>query len=381
MKMLNRFVEMIFNKQKIQFFLLLILISFLGISIFVLWQKSQMAIVEEEVKVERVIFKENGVTMDKLYASLQSVEDATAKILNQLNILNDDVSFLDGKPLEIDGREKIPLTVMIENYPEVRAYTVGLDKAKIVYEALVEGGITRYLAVFDPNNVSAIGPVRSARPYFIHWAEEFGGIYTHIGGSEEALAYLRNSSGVINVDENEGENIIWRNHDYSAPHNAFTSTKKLYEKAEKYTWNKHLQTNFFKFKLKEYPAQNPLKEISIDFSLPIYHVTWKYSLTENGYERHIAGLKQEGILAKNIIVQVLPNNLIADDEKGRLAMSVLGAGKAFYFLDGEEYEGTWQKLDYSEKTTFLDAENQEMAFNKGQTWIEVVDGEWKMTVR
>ncbi len=246
---------------------------------------------------------------------------------------------------------------------------------------MVEGGITRYVAVFDPINMSRIGPVRSARPYFIHWAEEFGGAYTHIGGSEEALAYLRNSSKVINIDENEGEDVIFRDEDYLAPHDAFTSTKKLYDKIENYAWKKHSQENFFKFKLKEYPVKEPIQEILIDFSYPIYQVNWKYNAEDNAYERFIAGLQQEGISAKNIIVQILPNQLIEDDEKGRLDMSVLGAGKAIYFLDGEKHEGLWKKLDYGEKTVFLNAENDEMSFNKGQTWIEIVDFESKLSVK
>lgn len=369
------------SKQKIQIAFLLILISVLGISIFVLWQKSQSVQMIEEPKIERVIFKENGITFEKLYLVLPGWSKELSLVLNKLNILNDDVSFLDGLALETDGRRKIPLAVMIENYPGVREYTAGLDKAKIVYEALAEGGYTRYLAIFDPVSVSKIGPVRSARPYFIHWAEEFGGIYAHIGGSDEALAYLNNSSGVINVDENAGEDIIWRDTDYVAPHNAFTSVQKLYKKVQGRNWEKQLQENFFKFKLKEYPATEPLKTISIDFSIPIYQVTWQYNSAENAYERFLAGVKQQGILAKNVLVQVVPNNLIEGDEKGRLNMSVLGMGKAFYFLDGEKIEGTWQKNDYSEKTLFLNADNQEMAINKGQTWIEVVDADWKVTTR
>lgn len=369
------------TKQKIQLILLIILISFLGVSIFVLFNNAQQIEKTEEPIVERVLFKENGVTSDELYLASHPIDEVTNQTLNKLHILNDDVSWLDGLPLEINGREKIPLAVMIENYPDARTQTVGLDKAKIVYEALVEGGFTRYLAVFDPTNVPKIGPVRSARPYFIHWAEEFAGAYTHIGGSDEALAYLRNSSKVINVDENEGEDVIWRDDDYFAPHDAFTSTSNLYAKIENYNWNKSLKENFFKFKLKEYPVENPIQEISINFSIPIYHVSWKYNSEDNTYERYIAGLQQKGIATKNIIIQILPNQLIADDEKGRLSMPVIGSGKAIYFIDGEKIEGLWKKLDYGEKTLFLDNENNEMSLNKGQTWIEVVDYEQKISTK
>jgi len=371
------------TKQKIHLTILLILIFILGISIIALCFYSKNGeLPDERIVKSRIIFKENGITFTDLYANHKKQINAdTAKTLNKLNILSNDISFLDGLPLDLDGKEKIPFAVMIENYPDVREYTVGLDKAKIVYEALVEGGFTRYLAVFDPNGVSKIGPVRSARPYFIHWAEEFGGVYVHIGGSHEALAYLRNSSGVINIDENEGEDVIEREDKHLAPHNAFTSTKKLSEKVMNYNWKKQIQENFFKFKLKEYPTENPIREIVIDFSISIYNVKWVYNEKNNTYERYIAGLKQEGLEAKNIIIQILPNILIEGDEKGRLEMSVLGSGKAFYFVDGEMLEGTWHKSDYSEKTFFLDSENNEIALNKGQTWIEVVDYEQKISTK
>lgn len=369
------------TKQKIQLAVLIILISFVGIGIFTIYKYPEKP-AEKVAVAERVIFKENGVMKEELYLPpSKQVDQHTAKTLNKLHILNDDISWLDGLPLETDGREKIPLAVMVENYPGVREYTVGLDKAKIVYEALVEGGYTRYLAVFDPTNVSKIGPIRSARPYFIHWAEEFGGAYLHIGGSDEAQAYLRNSSKVINIDENEGENVIWRDENYLAPHDAFTSTKRIYDKVKNYQWKKQIQESFFKFKLKEYPSKTPIQEILIDFSIPIYHVSWKYNVTENTYERYIAGLKQEGIAAKNIIIQILPNSLIEDDEKGRLDMSVLGSGKAIYFIDGERIEGVWKKADFGEKTLFVDLENKEIRLNKGQTWVEIVDFEQKISTK
>lgn len=367
------------NKQKFQFALLLILISFLGISIFALYSNDSVTDEESMEAEKRVVFKENGVSEDFLYASNKKSRKESPETLNKLNILNDDVSWLDGLSLDLGGKKKIPLAVVIENHPASRPQMAGLNQAKIVYEFLVEGGITRYLAVFDPTTVSKIGPVRSARPYSIHWAEEFGGVFTHVGGSDEAMAYLRNSSRILNIDENEGEEILWRDADYLAPHDAFTNTKNMYAKADEWEWKKQIDESFFKFKTKEFPAKDPIKSITIDFSFPSYKVDWTYNVEENSYWRYLADVKQEGISAKNIIVQVLPNQVIAGDEKGRLSMPVIGSGVAIYFLDGEKKAGTWKKSDYGEKTIFYDKEKKEMRFNKGNTWIEVVDVAYKVT--
>ena len=185
----------------------------------------------------------------------------------------------------------------------------------------------------------------------------------------------------MNTDDNEGENIIWRDTEYARPHNAFSSTKSLAERAKTFNWKKQITESFFKFKLKEYPVAEPIKQIAIDFSFPSYKVEWKYNSEENNYQRYLAGVEQKGITAKNIIIQMLSNQLIQDDEKGRLNMPVVGKGAIFYYLDGEEKQGTWEKDDYENKTIFLNEEQKEIRLNKGVTWIEVVDYAWKIEVK
>lgn len=369
-------------QDKKDFYVYRILIPILGISIFVflcfllvnkILQKNKVA-----DEFARVIYKENGVQPSQLFLTPSNLMTVAPQILDHLKILSDDVSLLDGKNLDLGGRQNIPIAVIIENHPDARPQMAGLEKAKIVYEALAEGGITRYLAIFDPVGVAKIGPVRSARPYFIHWAEEFGGVFCHIGGSDEALSYLRNSSHILNVEENQGDGIIWRETDYLKPHNAFTSTNNLYKKALAVVWQKQITESFLKFKLKEYPVKEPLLGVTLDFSFPSYKVKWQYDSQENQYLRYLAGRLQEGITAKNIIVQIVPAKLIEEDEKGRLDMYLIGQGKAIYFLDGEKKEGTWEKDDFQVKTVFYDAEHQEMQFNRGKTWIEVIDSEIKV---
>lgn len=368
-------MEFKLNKQSL---ILMILTLVLGVSIFFIWFLLIDKVSVEEEKIERVIFKENGVDQNSLYTVSKANINESGVLLNKLKIFSDATSLLDGLSIDLNDKKNIPLAIVVENHTLSRPQMAGLEKAKIVYEVLVEGGITRFLAVYDPIGVEKIGPVRSARPYLIHWAEEFSGVFTHIGGSDEALSYLKNSSRILNVDENEGEEIIVRDNDYEAPHNAFTSTTELYKKALRWNWEKQITESFFKFKLKEYPVTDPIQKIALDFSLPNYKVVWEYNAESNDYERYVGGMRHGEIKAKNLIVQLLPNQVIEDDEKGRLNMSVLGQGKAFFYIDGEEVKGFWQKLDYDEKTIFYNGEHEEMQFNKGKTWIEVIDFEWKI---
>ncbi|MBI5221693.1 MAG: DUF3048 domain-containing protein [Candidatus Magasanikbacteria bacterium] len=116
--------------------------------------------------------------------------------------------------------------IMIDNHPDARPQS-GLVAAKIVYEAPAEGGITRYFAIFDSiQSVEKVGPVRSARPYFVDWLEEYSGLYMHCGGAPEALAKIK-SEKVFDADEFFNGPYYWRDESRIAPHNLFTKSEQI----------------------------------------------------------------------------------------------------------------------------------------------------------
>ncbi|MFW5888424.1 MAG: DUF3048 domain-containing protein, partial [Patescibacteria group bacterium] len=133
---------------------------------------------------------------------------------------------LNGRIIKNDGNSNTPVAIMIDNHKNARpAY--GIDKADIVFEAEVEGSITRYLAIFnDYKEVEKIGPVRSARPYFINWASGVSALFVHCGGSPQALATIARS-GIKNLDEFYKTSRFWRDKTLPRPHNIFTSGKEL----------------------------------------------------------------------------------------------------------------------------------------------------------
>ena len=138
-----------------------------------------------------------------------------------------DRHFLSGKILEEDKNDYFPIAVMIDNAYDL-PYNAGLDEAHIIYEALVESNITRLLVIFDnQTELDKIGPVRSARNYFLDWAEEYGGVYMHVGGSPQALSVI-DDYDFINIDQiGSGEIYFWRDDNLTAPHNVFTSYSNI----------------------------------------------------------------------------------------------------------------------------------------------------------
>jgi len=270
------------------------------------------------------------------------------------------------------------MAVIVENYTPIRHMQKGLEEAAMVYEAPAEGGITRFLAVYDGSPVTVIGPVRSARPYFITWASELRAGFVHVGGSPDALNSLSGNFRLFNIDEFSDTKTIWRNYDYSAPHNAFTSTVNILKRLNSEKYRHPISGKRFPFKEPD-ASPGDIKNISIDFSIDPYKVKYVYNPETNTYDRYNGGKRHFEISPANIVVQFVETKVL--DAAGRLYLQTHGSGKALVFRDGKVIEGTWEKdasinsedQDMSESwTKFFDTDGNEIKLNKGQTWIEVV---------
>jgi hypothetical protein len=270
---------------------------------------------------------------------------------------------------------KVPLAVMIENLVSVRPQS-GLSKAEVVYEALAEGGITRFMAIFLANNAE-LGPIRSARAYYLDWLSEYGAGYAHWGGSPEAMDLIR-AYQVKDLDQfSLGAPTYWRVRDREAPHNGYTNTEKLWEAAGKKGYNSLANFDSWKFKKDATDSARLASTIKIKFtgSAP-YEVVWKYDseknsyLRENGGQAHLDKTNEEQLSAKNVIVQSVTANTY--DNYGRLRMDTIGEGELKVFRDGSLIEGTWKKLSREGRTKFYDKEGKEIELNRGQIWIEII---------
>lgn len=277
--------------------------------------------------------------------------------------------------------------VMIENHIEARPLS-GIGSARLVYEAPVEGNITRLLAFFlAEDDVSKVGPVRSARPYYLDWVDEFGApMYMHVGGSPDALSRI-SSSDMFDVNEFFRGWYFWRSDDRRAPHNTYTSSK-LWQKA----WDDYGDS--FVEKRAFYPWQfanidrceeDCAGEVDMIFSGNAYAPTWTFNSSTSKYERTEFGRitrdreSGEQIAVDTLIVQRMETTVL--DSVGRLGMETVGSGEAIIFQNGHAIEGVWQK-GRSERTTFFEqVGGKEIPIGPGKIWIAVVpqtgDVTWK----
>ncbi len=275
------------------------------------------------------------------------------------------------------GEEKFyPAAIMIENHWDARPSS-GLSKANLVFESITEGGITRFLAIYaDGSEISEIGPVRSARPYYLDWTSEFDAMYMHVGGSPEALNKIRNYN-IKDLNEYYYGGYYWRNNGQARPHNVYTSG----ELVEKALDLKNLEAedadySTWKFKDDLPEGERPEKaEITIDYGSEVFNIIWKYDPESNEYIRQMDGeihKDKDGseIRAKNIAVAYMKMWVL--DEVGRKRFETIGEGKAVVFRDGKAVEGTWKKASRQGRTRFYNEEENEIEFNAGTTWIEVL---------
>ena len=284
---------------------------------------------------------------------------------------------IDGVVVNRERAKLKPIAIMLENHVDSRPIA-GLEQASIIYETIVEGDITRFLAIFDGNLASKkIGPIRSARPFFVELAQEWNPVYWHAGGSSEALTMLKQSS-MYNVNEISGDGIyFWRDTRRPPPHNLFTSADQI----KRALAAKEIATtaDFTPWPFKNDEAiplaEAAVEDITINFSADSwYQVVYRYNPDNNDYTRYQDDKihkTEAGIIlkAKNIIVQHVTYDII--DDYGRLEINLTGRGAAEVYRDGSKIEGYWKKTNG--RTYFYNSKNNSLInLNRGTTWVELV---------
>jgi hypothetical protein len=280
----------------------------------------------------------------------------------------------DGVPAE-DGDDLFG--VMIDNISLARP-AAGINSASLVIECLAEGAITRLLAFFPTDtDIERIGPVRSARPYFVDWATEYGVAYVHVGGSPDALDQLT-SSNLRDLNQFWWGGYFWRDRKRDAPHNTYTSSELLLETLESLEGERVPAENDRPFKTGGPEAisdEITVEELKIDYPAPMSRVVWSHDAELNKYLRYqgrgeFVDEDDVQVAADNIIVQVTDIQVI--DSVGRREVRTSGEGQALVFRDGIVIEARWVKEE-GDRTRFVAADSdEEIPWNVGTTWIEVV---------
>ena len=274
-----------------------------------------------------------------------------------------------------------PLSIMVENSEGARPQS-GLDKANIVYEVLAEGGITRFLAIYYDQDAEEVGPIRSARPYFVSKSLEHQAIYVHVGGSEEAYNFIKEEK-IDDINEFVDFQPFWRSKDRNPPHNLYTSTVKLRKEANKLGYIEMIKKQDYQFEIdiNEKLTGREVDSIIIPYN-SVYTVSYKYLPESMKYlrfmngEPHIDSKTKKQLAVDNIIIQFAKTKVI--DEEGRLAVDFVGKGTGLLFFKGRSAEIIWEKPDLRAKTQFLDKEGNRIALAPGNVWIQIVPSDVKI---
>ena len=275
-----------------------------------------------------------------------------------------------------------PVAVMINNLSTARPVQSGVMDAYIVYEIIVEGGITRYMAVYKDKDTAKIGTVRSSRDYYLDYALENDAIYVHFGWSPQAQELI----GKLGVNNINGlyDNAFWRDNPMNLPyeHTAYTSMEKIMKVAKnkgyRLTSEKDLLLNYSVDEVSLENEESSLKadNVSIRYSNAVT-TSYKYNPTDKLYYRSVNGSAQKDYVTKkqyttkNIIISYVDNGNISNDDKGRQELNNIGTGKGYYITDGYSIPITWTKTSRNEQTVYKKLNGEEITVNDGNTFIQI----------
>ena len=295
---------------------------------------------------------------------------------------------VEEKKVKIFNGNDRPIVVMIDNHNQAWPQA-GLNKAYLVYEAIVEGGETRLMALFKGVTVDKIGPVRSSRHYFLDYAMENDAIYAHFGWSPQAQSDITKYS-IDNINGiTESESTFWRVKDKAAPHNAVTSTEALLKAAK----SKGYKTTSDKKSVLNYTTDEVnLEDGQGATSVTIPHSTlqtvkYEYDEQNQVYKRYARKKAQtdwdtgNSITTKNIIITFCDNYTLPDSEdKGRQGLKNTGTFDGYYITNGKAIKIKCIKEARNTQTKYQDLQGNEIKVNDGNTWINICPKDAKVVI-
>lgn len=283
-------------------------------------------------------------------------------------------SLLTGEEIKREADIKAPVTaIILENSPDARPQS-GLKDAGVVYEAIAEGGITRFLAFYQNKKPKTIGPVRSLRMYYVDWIAPYDASVAHVGGSRNALREIR-SGKYRDIDEFFNSGTYWRATDRYAPHNVYTSFERIDALNKQRGYTKSQFTSFPREDSE--PAKNPnASTIAINFSSPTYNTAYTYDKKSNRYLRSMGGAahndRESGRITPSVVIALRVEMRPVFEDGYREQITTTGSGSAVLFQNGTAQEVTWRKSSRTAPLQITDEEGEDIPLARGQTWIAAV---------
>ncbi|MDF1618180.1 DUF3048 domain-containing protein [Petrocella sp. FN5] len=343
----------------------------MGLIILTVGCGKEEAIPEPEI-VEEALEEEETEEVEEIEE--EEEVDLTGKALNPLTGLYIDEDVIDRRPVGI----------VISNIHNAIPQ-IGIEEADIIYETLVEGGITRLFAVYQDFTGEKIGPVRSARHYYLDFAFDFDAIFVHIGGSPQAYNAIRNLRSPSLDGMSSG--VAYKDSSRRSPHSTYATKERIMKTWEQKGYRTDKDPSFInKFDFsEEIKLMEPEKveKVILDFSN--YHYAWfdydpetmvykRYqylNYKKTGTGEHIDDGTGQQLTFDNIIIQLANIWTIKGDSAGRMDMNLLTEGEGYYLTRGEMVPITWIKKGHNEPTKYFDAKGEPLIMYPGKTWISV----------
>jgi hypothetical protein len=289
---------------------------------------------------------------------------------------------LTGRKVQPETNKRQVTAVMIENSSDARPQG-GLQEAGVVFEAIAEGGITRFMALYQDTRPSYVGPIRSVRPYYISWLQGFDAAVAHVGGSPEALHILR-ERGIKDIDYNP--EYYQRVSDRYAPHNVFTSINQLVKFQNSKGYKTSNFTGFERLGEKGKAAQKvTARNINVNISSENFNSSYVYSKTRNIYLRKMAGIPHKDaktnkqITPDVLVVMTIGYSIHRDGVHS--VYDTVSRGKVHVFQNGKVFRGTWIKKAHDDQIVFRDGKGEPIKLNPGQTWVSMISDTSKLSFK
>ena len=292
---------------------------------------------------------------------------------------------LDGVAAPANLADRLPMAIMIDDNTIARPQS-GISSASIVYQAYADGGEDRYMFIFQEGTAADIGPVRSARPYYVYWADEYKSLFGHFGGDDDSLYTVipANSRYIYNMDDLTGGSCPYhRVSTRPAPHNAYTNTAVLI----KCVAQKGYPAAYQNLPTRTFKDDTPLADrpASQTISVPYHTCTigYQYDPSTDSYLRSINGKLQtdpadnEQVTASSVIVlyqtvTYFDNSAVEPGHNSRPIVASVGSGKAVVFEEGAAIVGTWKKTSNTALTRLYDSSGNEIPLVRGEIFIQSV---------
>ena len=301
-----------------------------------------------------------AVNPPKQIKEVKKTEDSSIKIYNE------------------NSNDK-PIAFMIDNNIG-EAKHAGLQDSYLNYEIIVEGGLTRIMAIYKDKQVPLIGPIRSARHYFLDYAMENDAIYAHFGWSPQAESDIKDM-GVKNINGVTDPEPYRRDEKSIAPHNVFTNTSYIKSYMEKKNYSnesenwKLLNISAKEIDLGTESSPDVANKVSMTYSdseyrTYVYDQSNKYYLRSQNGKPHLDRKSNEQLHYKNIIIIKIKNTTI--DNEGRQTLDNIGSGTGYYITNGKYRKINWSKQTRLAKTNFTYDDGSTVTLNDGNTFIQIV---------